>query len=121
MRSRIGGMVKGMGGELEEATEQIMQIRYDTRWCISPHILPRSFLILITWDSWGRIVVLRYGFDARACDLSSDAGSLDGDDGAPKLCASLVPDQGPKYVLLPDSLFESTKALNNTADPALTP
>ena len=56
-----------------------------------------------SWDSWGKIVMLRDGFDAKAWgeawerDLSSDARiDSDSDDGARKMYASLVRDQGPK-------------------------
>jgi dynein light intermediate chain 1 len=55
------------------------------------------------WDSWGKIAVLRDGFDAKAWgeawehDLSSESG-VDGGSGvgARKQYATLVPDQGPK-------------------------
>jgi dynein light intermediate chain 1 len=60
------------------------------------------------WDSWGKIAVLRDGFDAKAWgeawerDLSSDAGiDLDDEAGARKLYAALVQDQGPKPTPLP--------------------
>lgn len=65
------------------------------------------------WDSWAKIVVLRDGFDAKAWgearerDLSSDARiDSDDDDGAPKMYASLVQDQGPKLTPLNNSTPE---------------
>lgn len=53
------------------------------------------------WDSWGKIAVLREGFDAKAWgeawehDLDHDEGEPE-QAGAKKLFSSLVPDQGPK-------------------------
>ena len=92
-----------------------------------PNTLDRDRIVVPAgWDSWGKIAVLRDGFDAKAWgeawegDLSSDAGiDLDGEAGARKLYASLVQDQGPK-VRAPSS-FENTKILINVADPAPTP
>ena len=69
-----------------------------------PNTLDRDRIVVPAgWDSWGKIGVLRDGFDAKAWgeawerDLLSDTGiELDGGDGARKLYASLVQDQGPK-------------------------
>ena len=69
-----------------------------------PNVLDRDRIVVPAgWDSWGKIGVLRDGFDAKAWgeawerDLSSDAGiDSDGGDGARTLYASLVEDQGPK-------------------------
>ncbi|KAN0140374.1 Dynein light intermediate chain (DLIC) domain containing protein [Lactarius tabidus] len=74
-----------------------------------PNTLDRDRIVVPAgWDSWGKIVVLRDGFDAKAWgeawerDLSSDAGiDSNSDDGARKMYASLVQDQGPKPTPLP--------------------
>lgn len=74
-----------------------------------PNTLDRDRIVVPAgWDSWGKIAVLRDGFDAKAWgeawehDLSSDAGiDLEGDAGARTLYASLVQDQGPKPAPLP--------------------
>ncbi|KAF8261673.1 dynein 1 light intermediate chain [Lactarius quietus] len=75
-----------------------------------PNTLDRDRIVVPAgWDSWGKIAVLRDGFDAKAWgeawerDLSSDAGvDMDEEeDGARKLYASLVQDQGPKPTPLP--------------------
>ena len=66
------------------------------------HTLDRDRIVVPAgWDSWGKIAVLRDGFDAKAWgeawerDLSSDSG-IDSDDeaGTRKLYSSLVQDQG---------------------------
>ena len=70
-----------------------------------PNTLDRDRIVVPAgWDSWGKIVVLRDGFDAKAWgeawehDLSSDSGVDDAgsEAGARKLYAALVQDQGPK-------------------------
>ncbi|EKM59739.1 uncharacterized protein PHACADRAFT_250433 [Phanerochaete carnosa HHB-10118-sp] len=58
------------------------------------------------WDSWGKIVVLREGFDAKAWGdaWEYDVEQAEGDQeqtGARKLYISMVPDQGPKPTPLP--------------------
>jgi len=66
-----------------------------------PNTLDRDRIVVPAgWDSWGKIVVLRDGFDAKAWgdswerDLSSDAGfETDDEAGARKL---YLQDQGPK-------------------------
>jgi hypothetical protein len=78
-----------------------------------PNTLDRDRIVVPAgWDSWGKIVVLRDGFDAKAWgeawerDLSSDAGiDSDSDDGARKMYASLVQDQGPKVRSKPPDSF----------------
>jgi dynein light intermediate chain 1, cytosolic len=58
-------------------------------------------VIPIGWDSWGKILVMRDGFDAKMWgeawekDLAVDDSSSDGSD-AKKLFSALVPDQGIK-------------------------
>ncbi|KAH9036025.1 dynein light intermediate chain-domain-containing protein [Lactarius deliciosus] len=74
-----------------------------------PNTLDRDRIVVPAgWDSWGKIAVLRDGFDAKAWgeawehDLSSDAGiETDGEASARKLYVSLVQDQGPKPTPLP--------------------
>jgi dynein light intermediate chain 1, cytosolic len=54
------------------------------------------------WDSWGKIAVLRDGFDAKAWgdawerDIDKDSSDTMGESGAKALYTSLVPDQGVK-------------------------
>jgi dynein light intermediate chain 1, cytosolic len=78
-----------------------------------PNTLDRDRIVVPAgWDSWGKIGVLRDGFDAKAWgeawerDLSFDAGAAGADGeselGARKLYASLVPDQGAKVRIRPD-------------------
>lgn len=92
-----------------------------------PNTLDRDRIVVPAgWDSWGKIVVLRDGFDAKAWgeawerDLSSDAGiDTDSTDGARKMYASLVQDQGPKVRSFSSSSFlTNTELLINVADPA---
>ena len=57
------------------------------------------------WDSWGKIAVLREGFDAKSWgeawerDVDVDATDIVGTQGAEALYSSLVPDQGTKVYL----------------------
>ena len=57
------------------------------------------------WDSWGKIAVLREGFDAKSWgeawerDVDMDATDTVGTQGAKGLYSSLVPDQGTKVYL----------------------
>ena len=68
-----------------------------------PNTLDRDRIVVPAgWDSWGKIAVLRDGFDAKAWgeaweyDLESDADSGGSEAGARKQYAALVQDQGPK-------------------------
>lgn len=68
-----------------------------------PNTLDRDRIVVPAgWDSWGKIAVLREGFDARMWgeswehDLEEAEGHGSGEAGAKKLFASLVPDQGEK-------------------------
>jgi dynein light intermediate chain 1 len=69
-----------------------------------PNTLDRDRVVVPAgWDSWGKIAVLRDGFDAKAWgeawehDLPSESGADGGAEaGARKQYATLVPDQGPK-------------------------
>jgi hypothetical protein len=94
-------------------------VRNPFSFVYKPNTLDRDRIVVPAgWDSWGKIVVLRDGFDAKAWgeawerDLSTDTRiDSDSDDGARKMYASLVEDQGPKVRsnLLPDLLFLTLK------------
>ncbi|KAH9833682.1 dynein light intermediate chain-domain-containing protein [Rhodofomes roseus] len=71
-----------------------------------PNALDRDRIVVPAgWDSWGKIGVLRDGFDAKTWgealerDLDRDEGETE--PGAKKLYATLVPDQGAKPPPLP--------------------
>ena len=73
-----------------------------------PNTLDRDRIVIPAgWDSWGKISVLRDGFDAKAWgeawehDLDHVEGEPAEEPGSKKLFASLVPDQGDKvsYIL----------------------
>jgi len=93
-----------------------------------PNTLDRDRVVVPAgWDSWGKIAVLRDGFDAKAWgeawehDLSSESGADGGSEaGARRQYATLVPDQGPKACIL--FFFFSFRTLGLTptaiADPA---
>jgi hypothetical protein len=68
-----------------------------------PNTLDRDRIVVPAgWDSWGKIAVLRDGFDAKAWgeaweyDLESGVDSGESEAGARKQYATLVQDQGPK-------------------------
>ena len=82
------------GAEPQAPTRNIFPFRH------KPNTLDRDRIIVPSgWDSWGKISVMRDGFDAKMwgeaweTDLSDNQGEAVG---AKKLYASLVPDQGPK-------------------------
>lgn len=65
--------------------------------------LDRDRIVVPTgWDSWGKIAVMRDGFEAKVWgeawerDLEADDSDAGGEIGAKKLYSSLVPDQGTK-------------------------
>lgn len=67
-----------------------------------PNTLDRDRIVVpVGWDSWGKIAVMRDGFDAKMWgeawerDLAADESQSEGS-GARKLFAILVPDQGTK-------------------------
>ncbi|KAJ3572267.1 hypothetical protein NP233_g3194 [Leucocoprinus birnbaumii] len=73
-----------------------------------PNTLDRDRIVVPAgWDSWGKISVLREGFDAKSWgeawerDLEEADGHGSGEAGAKKLFAMLVPDQGERPHLLP--------------------
>ncbi|KAJ3516133.1 hypothetical protein NLJ89_g1310 [Agrocybe chaxingu] len=71
-----------------------------------PNTLDRDRIVVPAgWDSWGKISVLRDGFDAKmwgeAWEHDLDPDDATGEAGAKKAYASLVPDQGSKPPALP--------------------
>jgi dynein light intermediate chain 1 len=73
-----------------------------------PNTLDRDRIVVPAgWDSWGKIAVLRDGFDAKAWgeawedDLESGVDSGGSEASARKQYAALVEDQGPKPTPLP--------------------
>jgi dynein light intermediate chain 1 len=74
-----------------------------------PNTLDRDRIVVPAgWDSWGKIGVLREGFEAKVwgeaweADLDADVMESEDHSGAKKLYKMLVPDQGAKvkYVIL---------------------
>jgi len=66
-----------------------------------PNTLDRDHIVVPAgWDSWGKISVLRDGFDAKswgeAWERDLDDSQAGEEPGAKKLYSILVPDQGPK-------------------------
>ena len=66
-----------------------------------PNTLDRDHIVVPAgWDSWGKISVLRDGFDAKiwgeAWERDLDDSPASEEPGAKKLYSALVPDQGPK-------------------------
>ena len=81
------------------------------------------------WDSWGKIVVLREGFDAKSWgeawerDVDMDATDTVGTQGAKTLYSSLVPDQGTKvsfHIVWRRKLFQLRRHPSHTASCAAT-
>ncbi len=73
-----------------------------------PNTLDRDRIVVPAgWDSWGKIAVLREGFDAKMWgeawerDLEEAEGQGSGEAGAKRIFASLVPDQGEKVSTIP--------------------
>lgn len=72
-----------------------------------PNTLDRDRIVVPAgWDSWGKISIMRDGFDAKMWgeawerDLESEGGQGTGEAGARKAYATLVPDQGSKVISL---------------------
>jgi len=64
-----------------------------------PNTLDRDRIVVPAgWDSWGKIAVLRDGFDAKIWGEAweRDLNGEDGEPGAKKAYSNLVPDQGSK-------------------------
>lgn len=75
-----------------------------------PNTLDRDRIVVPAgWDSWGKIAVLRDGFDAKAWgeawehDLQPDEGET-GESSAKRLYAALVEDRGVKVLFSSDKL-----------------
>ena len=71
-----------------------------------PNTLDRDRIVVPAgWDSWGKISVMRDGFDAKMWgeawerDLESGEQGTAGESGAKKAYATLVPDQGFKVIV----------------------
>ena len=83
-----------------------------------PNVLDRDrILVPIGWDSWGKIAVLRDGFDAKTWneawdnDIESDANTPEvkgSEPSARSLYADLVPDRGIKVACFRGLLERST-------------
>lgn len=92
-----------------------------------PNTLDRDRIVVPAgWDSWGKIAVLREGFDAKTWgeawerDLEEAEGQGSGEAGAKKLFAALVPDQGEKVgmislssILAIDTLYVAPRLTSN--------
>jgi len=79
-----------------------------------PNTLDRDRIVVPAgWDSWGKISVMRDGFDAKMWgeawerDLESEGGQGTGEAGAKKAYAMLVPDQGSKVIGLCSLFLQS--------------
>ena len=80
-----------------------------------PNTLDRDRIVIPAgWDSWGKISVMRDGFDAKMWgeawerDLESGEHGTEGIGiGARKAYATLVPDQGSKVIVLYFSFLQS--------------
>ena len=75
-----------------------------------PNTLDRDHIVVPAgWDSWGKISVLRDGFDAKiwgeAWERDLDDSPASEEPGAKKLYSALVPDQGPKVFGHNDSIL----------------
>ncbi|TFY50288.1 hypothetical protein EVG20_g11608 [Dentipellis fragilis] len=88
---------------LSSPTEPTAPARNPFPFQHKPNTLDRDRIVVPAgWDSWGKIVVLREGFDAKGWGEAweRDLESAEGDDadepGAKRMYISLVPDQGAK-------------------------
>ena len=76
-----------------------------------PNTLDRDRIVIPAgWDSWGKISVMRDGFDAKmwgeAWERDLESGEQGtGEAGAKKAYATLVPDQGSKVIILCSPFF----------------
>ena len=91
-----------MGGEVTAPPRNPFPFQH------KPNALDRDKIVIPAgWDSWGKIAVLREGFDAKLWGEAweNDLDGVDDDDGpkATRLYASLVPDLSRK-VSIPHSL-----------------
>lgn len=86
-----------------------------------PNTLDRDRIVVPTgWDSWGKISVMRDGFEAKLWgeawerDLEAEEGHTSEEPGAKKLYAALVPDQGAKVI---HSMTVKYKSSNHFSQP----
>ncbi|KAA1473378.1 dynein 1 light intermediate chain [Dentipellis sp. KUC8613] len=93
---------------LSSPTEPTAPVRNPFPFQHKPNTLDRDRIVVPAgWDSWGKIVVLREGFDAKGWGEAweRDLESAEGDDadepGAKRMYIALVPDQGAKPPPLP--------------------
>ncbi|GJE84573.1 dynein 1 light intermediate chain [Phanerochaete sordida] len=89
------------------STEAVAPVRNPFPFLHKANTLDRDRIVVPAgWDSWGKIAVLREGFDAKAWGEAweNDIEQTEGEPeqaGARKQYSSLVPDQGPKPTPLP--------------------
>lgn len=85
-----------------------------------PNTLDRDRIVVPAgWDSWGKIAVLRDGFEAKIWgdawekDLEGEEGQATSEAGAKKAYANLVSDQGPKVKRNPFQLGGCSRSLSS--------
>jgi hypothetical protein len=80
------------------STEVVAPHRNPFQFVEKPNILDRDRILVPSgWDSWGKIAVLRDGFDAKSWSEAWDRDvEGDGGTGAKLMYAELVPDRGVK-------------------------
>lgn len=83
------------------STEIIASIRNPFPFAHKPNALDRDHIVIPTgWDSWGKINILREGFDNKlwgeAWERDLEQDDSDEEPGAKALYAALVADQGVK-------------------------
>ncbi|KAF8969341.1 dynein 1 light intermediate chain [Flammula alnicola] len=86
------------------ATEVQAPVRHIFPFTHKSNTLDRDRIVVPAgWDSWGKIAVLRDGFDAKMWGEAweHDLDAEEGEAGAKKAYANLVPDQGSKPARLP--------------------
>lgn len=93
------------------ATDGPAPVRNSFPFPHKPNTLDRDRIVVPAgWDSWGKIAVLRDGFDAKAWgeawehDLEEQEGET-GESSARKMYSSLVEDRGIKVYILSTSLL----------------
>lgn len=95
---------------LSSATDAPIPLKNPFPFLHKPNTLDRDRIVVPAgWDSWGKIAVLRDGFEAKVWgeawerDLELDESLVGDEPGAKKLFSSLVPDQGAKVSYLSSS------------------
>ncbi|KII95256.1 hypothetical protein PLICRDRAFT_34097 [Plicaturopsis crispa FD-325 SS-3] len=93
---------------LSSGTDAPTPIRNPFPFQHKPNVLDRDHIVVPAgWDSWGKIGVLRDGFEAKVWgdaweqDLEMSEADTGDEPGAKKLFSALVPDQGSKPPPLP--------------------